>query len=299
MQTINFQGDLLSRLSLGTVQLGMEYGIANKSGKPSMQKSCDILSAAVENGVNCFDTALAYGDSEMVLGACLGQEAHVISKVSSKEFENLESKVKASLKRLNRERLYGLLLHDSGILKNWGQRERDKILKLKKNGMIKYFGLSIYEEEEFKRALEIDEITLIQVPFNLLDDRFIKYRWEERAEKGNRLLFVRSIYLQGLIFLGSRNLPEHLKEAQPALERLEELAKEQKMTLPELAMDYVKYMAANAVILFGAEDKDQVVENIETFDRLAPVDHETIEEILSVAEKLGPHIYNPSLWRKN
>jgi len=58
----------ISKYTLGTVQLGMEYGIANKSGKPDMEKSFGIIQAAVDGGINSIDTALLYGDSEVVLG---------------------------------------------------------------------------------------------------------------------------------------------------------------------------------------------------------------------------------------
>ena len=60
-----------SRLMLGTVQFGLEYGIANVSGKPSFDRVCDILRAAYEGGVTALDTAAAYGTSEEVVGSAL------------------------------------------------------------------------------------------------------------------------------------------------------------------------------------------------------------------------------------
>ncbi len=68
MEYIEIQGLHLPRLTLGTVQLGMDYGIANTAGKPDYEKSAGILDAALEGGINAFDTAAAYGDSEAVIG---------------------------------------------------------------------------------------------------------------------------------------------------------------------------------------------------------------------------------------
>jgi len=69
MRYTEIAGRKVSAMSLGTVQLGMNYGIANREGKPDSEKSFSILSAALETGVSALDTARSYGDSEEVLGA--------------------------------------------------------------------------------------------------------------------------------------------------------------------------------------------------------------------------------------
>ena len=58
----------ISRLTLGTAQLGLDYGVANKEGKPDKQQTQEILKYAAESGVNCYDTAPAYGESEKIIG---------------------------------------------------------------------------------------------------------------------------------------------------------------------------------------------------------------------------------------
>ena len=40
MKEIDFEGQKLSKLSFGTVQLGLDYGISNTEGKPT-QKTAD------------------------------------------------------------------------------------------------------------------------------------------------------------------------------------------------------------------------------------------------------------------
>ena len=61
----------MDRLVLGTSQLGMSYGINNKTGKPDFDMACDIVRTAFDQGVTRFDTAQVYGDSEEVLGRIL------------------------------------------------------------------------------------------------------------------------------------------------------------------------------------------------------------------------------------
>lgn len=114
-----------SKITLGTVQFGLDYGIANTSGKPSYEKSRDIVARAYENGITSFDTAAAYGDSEKVLGQIfqelkLKDKVKVISKVppvkelnlSLSEAERMINKsVETSLERLGVDQLAACLFH--------------------------------------------------------------------------------------------------------------------------------------------------------------------------------------------
>ena len=65
------KGVSISELSLGTVQLGVSYGINNQSGKPDRTQAFGILDTALTNGISALDTAAAYGDSEQVIGQWL------------------------------------------------------------------------------------------------------------------------------------------------------------------------------------------------------------------------------------
>ena len=56
------------QLVLGTAQLGLDYGITNTNGKPKLTQSLEIIKQALDNDINIFDTARAYGDSEYILG---------------------------------------------------------------------------------------------------------------------------------------------------------------------------------------------------------------------------------------
>src|SRR3989304_10330472 len=64
----------ISKLSLGTVQFGIPYGISNKNGKPNTKTVFEILEYALKNGINSFDTSPAYGRSEKILGSYLNKK---------------------------------------------------------------------------------------------------------------------------------------------------------------------------------------------------------------------------------
>ena len=127
MQYVNINGLKISKLTLGTVQLGMNYGIANKSGKPDIAKSFSILKTAVDGGVNSFDTSLHYGDSEEVIGSFFSEGKRGINnpvlttkfkvtpgdKLSAKEVEKqIYDCVENSLKHLKLKKSPVYMLHN-------------------------------------------------------------------------------------------------------------------------------------------------------------------------------------------
>ena len=87
MNYTDIKGLHLSFLSLGTVQLGLDYGISNASGKPDLSTAFAILDKALERGINSLDTARGYGNSESVIGEWLkgvpaGKKADEVKRVS-------------------------------------------------------------------------------------------------------------------------------------------------------------------------------------------------------------------------
>jgi aryl-alcohol dehydrogenase-like predicted oxidoreductase len=194
-----------SKLQLGTVQFGLNYGIANTSGKPAYESARDIIAAAYASGINTLDTAAAYGDSEKILGRALKEldlkdKLQVISKVppvsdqklSDYEAEKFINKsIETSLERLGLNSLTAALFH----------REEDfkyiSILKkIEQAGLIKGAGVSI-DTNNFCDAILKAGIKYIQLPYNILDKRFDCFFPE--ASKANIKIFTRSLYLQGLL----------------------------------------------------------------------------------------------------
>ena len=116
-----------SKLVVGTVQFGLPYGIANRTGQPDLAQVCEILTCAIDGGATTLDTAAGYGESEEVLGKALEElGAHsrvtIISKVRPVRYmkqertehsvkEWMRASVRSSLERLGIERLPLCLFH--------------------------------------------------------------------------------------------------------------------------------------------------------------------------------------------
>ena len=116
-------------LCLGTAQLGGDYGITNKKGKPSNKEIDLIIKSALKNNIFYFDTANAYGNSETILGNKLNDKniklitkfkSGVKDSFSEEDIVNLEKNFKETLKRLRTNKIDSYLLHDSNDLKKGG-----------------------------------------------------------------------------------------------------------------------------------------------------------------------------------
>lgn len=299
MKYIDYNGTKISKLSLGTVQFGLNYGVNNSTGQPLQDDVNEIINYVSSQGINCFDTAQAYGSSEVVLGRSLRtvENRLVISKLKSNLFQdNVKSNIETSLKNLKLDRLYGLLLHDSDLLYNWSDELSQSVNKLLKENKIEYFGVSIYTNDDFELALSNSSIKFIQIPFNIFDQRAVTENWFKKAKENNKLLFIRSIFLQGLLLMDLDKLPNNLKKAKEPLLEFSSYCKELNMSKSEVALSFVDTIAVDSLLLFGCDNIAQAKENIVNYKNLQPLSNDILEKLILKFQNIDEEIYNPTKW---
>ena len=307
MKTVNWNNYNISKLCLGTVQFGLDYGVANKSGEIAQKDVDNILDFIFSNEINCLDTGSMYGNSERKIGNFIKknnrENIKIVSKIKS-DFFTLEEKnsifeIDKSLNLLNNSTLFALLLHNIEAIKNWNIKNSNLIKLLKNHNKIKYFGVSIYNDKEFNLALDNPNVDIIQIPFNLFDQRAITQRWFIKAKKKNKLIFIRSIYLQGLILMNISDIPIHLEKVKKYITIIDNLSKKLNITKNELALAFVESIAKESIILFGCDSLAQAKENIEIFNTLQKLDKNTLQFIKNNLSEVDEDIYNPTRWSKN
>ncbi|XOB62022.1 aldo/keto reductase [Campylobacterota bacterium DY0563] len=299
MKYIEFEEKKISKLSLGTVQFGLDYGIANIDGKPTDKEVKEIITYLYDNGINAFDTATSYGNSEERIGKVFKNldKLFIISKLSSEDFlSKAEDGIKNSLKKLNVNSLFGLLLHDNKVLNNWNNESKIILGNLQKKGFIQNFGVSIYTSLEFNKALENEDIRFIQIPFNIFDLRAINEEWFDKVKAKGKLIFIRSVFLQGLLLIDKEKLPEKLSKAKEYLEQFEQFALNYEMTKSELALSFVDSVAKDAILLFGCDNLMQAKENLENYKNLKVLSGDQINEIIKAFKNISEDIYLPTRW---
>jgi aryl-alcohol dehydrogenase-like predicted oxidoreductase len=298
-------------MTLGTVQLGMEYGIANNTGKPDRDESFGILGEAIKGGVNSFDTALAYGDTEVVLGEYFSQNINaaldlvITTKFVFKEKKQLAEKeieeqvmgfVHQSLSRLKISKLPIVMLHHYDDLAFYGPGLANAMHRIKSEGLADKIGVSVHNPYTIRNVLDYGCFDAIQAPINILDTRIPRSGLLEDAKKEDMIVFARSVFLQGLIFKDNLALPQVLECAGPYLDKLRNFAERENMGIAQLAVSYVRDLPGVTSLVVGSETKQQVSQNIEYVNAPA-LSEDTAAEIQKAFGDIPEIVLNPVKWK--
>ena len=212
-----------SKLAIGTANFGMNYGVNNVAGKLSDRELSKVLTAACEFGIRTFDTAQAYGDSEIRLEPFVQPNSEVITKIrvpiekNSKPNE-VRVAVFESLKNLNLDKLYGVLVHNpEELIGIHGSQILGQLAELKEQKVIKKIGVSIYRPELLGEIMKVFKLDIVQVPFNIFDQRILLSGWANKLKSNCVEIHARSAFLQGLLLVESKFLPEKFQSNWPEL----------------------------------------------------------------------------------
>ncbi|MCA9057308.1 MAG: aldo/keto reductase [Planctomycetaceae bacterium] len=296
----------LSRLMAGTAQLGMPYGIANSTGQPNYAQVLAIVEAAVAGGINCFDTAATYGTSE----ECLGRALHdlgvadnicVVTKIrplsaaeradSQLARRAIESSVEASRQRLQLDCLPLVLFH----------HEQDVqflpfLQSLQSRGRLHQIGASCGHSPETAAALAATAgITALQLPASALDQRHLNTPLLRDQPAAELNIFVRSVFLQGLLLMVEDQIPAALRKVVPARHRLRQLAAEAGISPAELCVRFVLSFARVQCVVVGTETVEQLQQNIIHCGR-GPLPDDLKDLICTTLPAIELQLLTPSLW---
>ena len=293
------------KLCLGTVQQGMEYGINNQCGKPSIEESIETFYQAIQNGIKIFDTARAYGDAELLIGEYFRRygnpgDIKIISKLRPNVFDSDEGyydvvkrECQNSLDRIGISKLYGYLLHTPGYIRN--PEIVHALLDIKKEGMVENIGVSIYEIEDGEAAIETGVVDFIQLPYSVFDQRGDTTGFLRKAKQAGITVFTRSAFLQGLFYMDVEKVPERVEKAKPLLEKWNSCIDRFNVSKTEALIGFVKNQPYIDYLVFGVDNVKQLQEDIRIFN-----DYKMDDSLESLFQKefssVSKSIIIPSLW---
>jgi len=253
---------LAQRLALGTAQFGLAYGLNNQAGQPSPAAVAEVLAAAQAAGLTLLDTAAAYGNSEARLGELLGDNSafELITKLPAGPPALVAQHLAASLARLRRPRLYGVLFHAFGPLQAepaaWQALQAARAA-----GQVARIGVSLYHPHEAEWLLaEGWDMDLVQVPYNVLDQRFAAVL--PRLAARGVAVHVRSAFLQGLLLREPTDLPLFFQPLAQKLRQLRALATEANVPLPAALLLFAAYAPGVARAVIGVDSVANLHENL-------------------------------------
>ncbi len=211
-----------SRLGLGTVQFGQAYGVSNARGRVPQDEVGAILRRAAQAGLRTLDTAAGYGEAEAVLGALedATRPFRLVTKTIALKngLDAVLARARQSAATLKRKPVDLLLVHAAGDLAGpGGDALWRALLGLRDEGLFRGIGISAYVADDPVALARRFRPDAMQVPFSLLDQRLLENGALAALKSLDIEIHVRSVFLQGLLFLPPDKLPAKLQSAAPYL----------------------------------------------------------------------------------
>ena len=284
----------MSKIVLGTVQFGTNYGINNASGQVTQEEVCTILTIAAKNGIKTLDTSSAYGTSEQALGNALKKmdlNFNIVSKYPKSDVGVCDTFMK-SLNNLGVKSLYGYLEHHFEFYQEHPETF-DEMRKLKEEGFIEKIGFSLYNPQQLQYLYDNKvQFDILQFPYNIFDRQFEPYM--EQLCKDNVEVHTRSAFLQGLFFKDTATLPKKLVPLKGYLDKLHQYCEINNLAVECLALGYVLHNAHVQGALIGVDNHHQLENNLKVAS--VKLTDESIEFIKSIDIK-EKELLNPVNWK--
>ena len=285
----DFQDLKLSALGLGAMRLPVIDGSDEKIDEHA---AFDMVSYAMENGVNYYDTAWGYhgGNSEIVMGKALARfprdKFYLATKFPGYSLSNMdkvESIFEEQLKKCQVEYFDFYLFHnvcemniDAYLDPRYGIDAY--LTKQKANGRIRHLGFSAHGSVSvMRRFLEAygDHMEFCQIQLNYLDWTF------QDAKAKVELLREYNIPVWVMEPLRGGRLAG-LGELHAA--RLSALRPDEKT--PAWAFRFLQSVPGVTMILSGMSNMEQLQENIRTFETEKPLGETEMAELLEIADEM-------------
>jgi aryl-alcohol dehydrogenase-like predicted oxidoreductase len=283
----------VSEISLGTVELGMAYGIG--ASKPNEHEAAALLHGALDLGINLLDTARAYGDAEVVIGRNLAHRRNeyiLLSKVAAGGPNKVRDMVEQSLRELRTDRIDIMLVHcGSGAVPD--ADTIGALLVCKGAGKLRYIGASVYGEQPAVDSIEAEWCDCIEIAYSALDRR-PEATTLQRAAARDTGVIARSVLLKGALTARSSALPREFQPLTQEVDRVVAATSDNAGDLPNYAYRYVLGHPAIASALVGTSK----IGELEAAVRAAkdgPLDAGTMGRIRALP-CLGEEWLNPGRW---
>lgn len=300
----------MKKNQLGTSDLFVsELGFGCMSLSDDHKENERLIHAAIDRGINYFDTADLYqfGFNEESVGKALKgkREDVILASKGGNEWGDgidgwrwnptknyIKTALKNSLQRLGTDYLDLYQLH-GGTIDDPVEETIEAFEDLKKEGTIRYYGISSIRPNVIKRFAEKSNIVSVMMQYSLLDRR--PEEWFPLFEKHGLSIIARGPVAKGLLtdtFERKLNSDGYLEyseeELLQTLPELKAIAEEEKMTLQQLALRYVLDQTPVATAAAGASSDTQLIENVKS----ANVPELSNQVVLSLQEKLKISVYD-------
>ena len=285
----------MNRIVLGGAQLGLPYGILNGGETLSREEVACILDTAVDHGIDSIDTAIAYGQSESIIGETSQNRFNIISKLPplpvdiSNVSEWVHSQVQGSLSRLKCTSLDALLLHRPQDLTGaQGAELYAAIGSLMAEKMIHRFGVSIYSPDDLEGIIGTFDIHVVQAPLNVFDRRILGVT--DQLSALNIEVHARSVFLQGVLIASPKDRPQRFEPWSEHFALFDEWVRSSGVSAMACCLGFALQQPGIAKLVIGttsAESLDEIMNSIPNSVLEVPAHLQS-----SVEQLIDPRVWN-------
>lgn len=294
---MNLSSNKTSKLALGTVQFGLDYGVANQDGRVTVEEGKKILAEANRAGVDTLDTAIAYGDSEATLGQIGVANWQIFSKLPRMPDDIsdvdgwVEAQIVGSLSRLKVAQLDGVLLHyPVQVFSGQGRKLPIALQKSREAGLVKKIGASIYGPGELSDLLGVFDVDLIQSPLNIVDRRLIDAGWLAKLTLAGVEVHVRSVFLQGLLLMAESKRPGKFTQWQSLWAVWDSWLRRNNLTALEACLRFALNVDDVSKVVIG-------VDGVNHLKQILAIPSQRLPELPDFSGLYDERLINPSTWR--
>jgi len=286
-----------NKLILGTVQFGLKYGINNTIGKPKKNEVLNLLKVAYGSGIRVLDTAEAYGNAHQLIGNYHKKQDNFKFKIITKfphdiKHNLIKSKVLDYLDLMNVNTLDVMMFHSFDSFQS-NYNSLNTLNELKSDGLINNIGVSVYTNAQLESLLNEDLITVVQLPFNLLDNFSVRGDLINKLKEKGKIIHTRSAFLQGLFFKQANDNNIIVRKLNNELILLHNIKSKLNCSMEELALSYCINQELVDNVIIGVDSMDQLNSNLKAITYKLPLEDQTDIDRINVKNL---ELLNPSLW---
>ena len=286
-----------NKLILGTVQFGLKYGINNSNRKLKKEEVLSLLNIAYNSGIRVLDTAEAYGNAHELIGEYHKLQENLKFKIITKlphhiQHNLIKSKVLEYINLMNLKTLDVIMFHSYESFQS-NYTKLNILNELKSDGLINNIGVSVYTNAQIESLLNEDLIKVIQLPFNLLDNSYLRGDLINQLKIKGKIIHTRSAFLQGLFFKKTSDDLKIVKSLKYYLETLNQITKEQACSMEELALSYCIMQKNIDNVIIGVDSVSQLNANIKASTYKL---NEEVQKCIDNIDVENLDLLNPSLW---
>jgi len=247
----------VSKLGLAAAQFGLDGMGASPRARSPQIETRDILNIAARAQLSVLDVSGVYGGAETVLGDLMPRPVPFRVTLSAVRADRgpdfVENEARASLRRLGIERADAIIVSSpSELFGPHGAALWDRLARMKDQGLFAKIGVAAHASDDPVGVARRFKPDILQAPASLLDQRLLADGSLSRIAGMGIEVQLRSIFLNGLLFLPPDRVPAQLKGASGRLSRVRRMIAEGRSDPLQAALGFALSRPEASAVLVGA-----------------------------------------------